>query len=137
MTKKSTKHPTAGAPVVPPEAMERAERLGQQARWLMVSYAALTVGALWFFHESQPKLLMALLFLTIPFFSAISVHRETERLLKELTDTPDHPVKDSLQATKRRLRFTIGSAGMVYGMVLAVTAYVALGFISALVSYSS
>ena len=76
MTKKSTKHPTVEAPAVPSEAMERAERLGQQARWLMVSYAALTVGALWFFHESQPRLLMALLFLTIPFFSAISVHRE-------------------------------------------------------------
>lgn len=80
---------------------------------------------------------MALLFLTIPFFSAISVHRETERLLKELTDTPDHPVKDSLQTTGRRLRFTIGTAGTIYGVVLAVAAYVALGFISALVSYSS
>ena len=128
---------TAGAPVVPPDAEERADRLSQQARWLMVSYAALTVGALWFFHESQPKVLMALLFLTIPFFSAISVHRETERLLKELTDTPDHPVKDSLQTTRRRLRFTIGAAGTIYGVVLAVAAYVALGFISALVSYSS
>ena len=137
MTKKSTEHPTVEAPVVPPDAEERAARLSQQARWLMVSYAALTVGALWFFHESQPKLLMALLFLTVPFFSAISVHRETERLLKELTDTPDHPVKDSLQTTRRRFRFTIGAAGTIYGVVLAVAAYVALGFISALVSYSS
>ena len=103
----------------------------------MVSYVALTVGAFWFFWEAQPQLLMALLFLTIPFFSAISVHRETERLLKELTDTPDHPVKDNLQATRRRLRLTIGAAGTVYGMVLAVAAYVALGLIAALVSYSS
>ena len=137
MTKKSTEHPTAEAPVVPPDAEERAQRLGQQTRWLMVSYVALTGGAFWFFHESQPKLLLALLFLTIPFFSAISVHRETERLLKELIETPDHPVKDNLQATRRRLRFTIGAAGTVYGMVLAVAAYVALGFIFALVSYSS
>lgn len=137
MTRKSTEHPTAGEQAVPTDTEERADRLSQQARWLMVSYAALTVGAFWFFHESEPMLLMALLFLTIPFFSAISVHRETERLLKELTDTPDHPVKDNLQATRRRLRLTIGAAGTVYGMVLAVVAYVALGFIAALVSYSS
>ncbi|MEC8680842.1 MAG: hypothetical protein VXY14_02130 [Candidatus Thermoplasmatota archaeon] len=128
---------TAGVPPLPLGAGERAERLGQQARWLMVSYVALTVGALWFFHESQPKLLMALLFLTIPFLSAISVYRETERLLKELTDTPDHPVKGNLQTTRRRLQFTIGAAGTVYGMILAVVAYVALGLIVALVSYSS
>ena len=137
MTTKSTENTTAGTPAFPPEAMERAERLGQQARWLIVAYVSLTGGALWFFHESQPKFLMALLLLTIPFFSAISVHRETERLLKELTDTPDHPVKDNLQATRRRLRLTIGAAGTVYGMVLAVAAYVALGFIFALVSYSN
>ena len=137
MTKKSTEHPTAGKPVFPPGAEERAERLGQQARWLIVSYVSIIGGALWFFHESQPNLLMALLFLTIPFFSAISVYRETERLLKEMTDTPDHPVKDSLQTTRRKLRFTIGAAGAVYGVVLAVAAYVALGFIFALVTYSS
>ena len=103
----------------------------------MVSYVALTVGAFWFFWEAEPQLLMALLFLTIPFLSTISVYRETERLLKELTDTPGHPVKDSLQTTRRRLRLTIGAAGTVYGMVLAVAAYVALGLIAALVSYSS
>ena len=103
----------------------------------MVSYVALMGGAFWFFWEAQPQLLMALLFLTIPFFSTISVYRETERLLKELTDTPDHPVKDSLQTTRRGLRFTIGAAGTVYGMILAVVAYVALGLIVALVSYSS
>ena len=137
MTAKSNEHRPAGKPVVTPDAIERAERLGQQTRWLMVSFAALMGGAFWFFHESQPALLMALLFLAIPFFSGISVYRETERLLKELTDTSDHPVKDNLQTTRRRLRFTIGAAGAVYGMVLAVAAYVALGFIAALVSYSS
>lgn len=103
----------------------------------MVSYVALMGGALWFFWGSRPQLLMALLFLTIPFLSAISVYRETERLLKELTDAPDHPVKGNLQTTRRRLRFTIGAAGTVYGMILAVVAYVALGLIVALVSYSS
>ena len=103
----------------------------------MVSYVALMGGAFWFLWEARPQLLMALLFLTIPFLSAISVYRETERLLKELTDTPDHPVKDSLQTTRRRLQFTIGAAGTVYGMILAVVAYVALGLIVALVSYSS
>lgn len=127
----------AGVPPLPLDAEERAGRLGQQARWLMVSYVALMGGAFWLFWGSQPKLLMALLFLTIPFFSAISVYRETERLLNELTDTPDHPVKDSLQTTRRRLRFTIGAAGTVYGMILAVAAYVTLGLIIALVSYSS
>ena len=138
MTTKSTEHSTAGKPVPPLDAEERAERLGQQARWLMVSYAALMGGAFWFFRESQPQLLMALLFLTIPFFSAISVHRETERLLKELNETPDHHhLKGNLQATRRRLRLTIGAAWTVFGMVLSVTAYVALGFIAALVSYSS
>ena len=133
---KPTEHPTAGKPVVPTDAEERAERLGQQARWLIVSYVSLTGGAFWFFHESQPKLLMALLFLTIPFFSAISVNRETDRLLKELTETPNHPVKANLQSTRRWLRFTIGAAGTVYGVVLAVAAYVALGLTMALVSYS-
>ena len=128
---------TGGIPPLPLDAGERAERLGQQARWLMVSYVALMGGAFWFFWEARPQLLMALLFLTIPFLSAISVYRETERLLKELTDTPDHPVKDSLQTTRRRLQFTIGAAGTVYGMILAVVAYVALGLIVALVSYSS
>lgn len=128
---------TGGVPPLPLDAGERAERLGQQARWLMVSYVALMGGAFWFLWEARPQLLMALLFLTIPFLSAISVYRETERLLKELTDTPDHPVKDSLQTTRRRLQFTIGAAGTVYGMILAVVAYVALGLIVALVSYSS
>ena len=137
MTAKLTENPTAGAPAFPPDAEERAERLGQQARWLMVSFAALMGGAFWFFHESRPTLLMALLFLAIPFFSAISVYRETDRLLKELTETQDHPVKDNLRATRRRLRLTVGAAGAVYGMVLAMAAYVALGFILALVSYSS
>ena len=128
---------TAGVPPLPLDAGERAERLGQQARWLMVSYVALMGGALWFFWGSRPQLLMALLFLTIPFLSAIPVCRETERLLMELTDTPDHPVKGNLQTTRRRLRFTIGAAGTVYGMILAVVVYVALGLIVALVSYSS
>ena len=137
MTKKSTEQTVDGVPPLPLDAEERAERLGQQARWLMVSYVALMGGAFWFFLKSQPQLLMALLFLTIPFFSAISVHRETERLLKELTETQDHTVKDNLQSTRRGLRFTIGAAGAVYAMVLAVAAYVALGFIIALVSYSS
>ena len=82
-------------------------------------------------------LLMALLFLTIPFFSAISVHRETESLIKAMVEAPDHHVKEKLQATRRKLRFTIGAAGVVYGVVLAVATYVALGFIVALVSYSS
>ena len=68
MTKKSTEQTADGVPPLPLDAEERAERLGQQARWLMVSYAALTGGAFWFFLKSQPQLLMALLFLTIPFF---------------------------------------------------------------------
>ena len=50
MTAKSTVYPTAGKPVVPPDEEERAERLGQQARWLMVAYVSLMGGALWFFH---------------------------------------------------------------------------------------
>lgn len=137
MTKKSTEQTADGVPPLPLDAEVRAERLGQQARWLMVSYVALTGGAFWFFHESQPRLLMALLFLTTPFFSAISVYRETERLFEELTETPDHTVKDNLQSTRRGLRLPIGAAGAVYAMVLAVAAYVALGFIIALVSYSS
>ena len=59
MTKKSTEQTADGVPPLPLDAEERAERLGQQARWLMVSYVALTGGAFWFFHESQPQLLMA------------------------------------------------------------------------------
>lgn len=75
---------TTGRPVLPPDIEGRAERLSQYARWLMVAYIGVMGCAIWFFHESQPKLWMSVLVLTTPFLSTISVHCETDNLIEAL-----------------------------------------------------
>ena len=137
MTTKEVGHLTTGRPVLLPDAEERAERLGQQARWLMVSYIGVMGCAIWFFQESQPTLWMALLLLSIPFFSAISVHRETESLIKALSVSPNDSIHHKLQATRRWLRLTIAAAGAVYLLAVAVALYVLFEFVFTLALYAN
>ena len=136
MTTKEVEHSTAGRPVLPPDAEERAERLGQYARWLMVAYVAVMGCVIWFFQESQPMLWMAVLVLTIPFFSTVSVHRETENLIEALRESPNDSIHQKLQTTRRWLRLTIAAAGALYVLAMAVALYVLLEFVFALASYA-
>ena len=127
---------TTGRPVLPPDIEGRAERLGQYARWLMVAYIGVMGCAIWFFQESQPKLWMSVLILTTPFFSTISVHRETDNLIEALRESPNDSIRHKLQTTRRWLRLTIVAAGALYVLAMVVALYVLLEIVFALASYA-
>ena len=80
---------------------------------------------------------MAVLVLTTPFFSTVSVHRETENLIEALRESPNDSIHQKLQTTRRWLRLTIAAAGALYVLAMAVAMYVLLEFVFALASYAS
>ena len=103
----------------------------------MVAYIAVMGSAIWFFQQSQPKLWMAVLVLTSPFFSTTTVHRETENLIEALRESLNDSIHQKLQTTRRWLRQTIAAAGALYVLAMAIALYVLLEFVFALASYAS